>query len=59
MRKKETKDKITSIRLTSLQLARIRKMAEIKQWSISKMISYLIDSVCVRLFAEDSAEFKE
>ena len=59
MRKKEIKDKVTSIRLTSLQLARIRKMAEIKQWSLSKMISYLIDSVCVRLFVEGSADFKE
>ena len=27
MRKKEIKDKVTSIRLTSLQLERIRKMA--------------------------------
>lgn len=58
MSKKEIKDKITSIRLTPTQYARVVKLAQHRQWSISKMIQFIIDSVCEYYFVEDSLDFR-
>ena len=53
------KDKITSVRLTSLQAKRLRVLADRRQWSISKTIQFIIDFYCNAVFVEGRSILKE
>lgn len=57
--KKQNKDEITTVRFTTLQKVRIMLLARERQWSISKMVQFMIDSYCNNIFEENSIKFKE
>lgn len=53
------KDKVTTVRFTSLQAKRLRVLADRRQWSISKMIQFIIDFYCNAVFVDGTDYLKE
>lgn len=54
----ELKEKVTTVKFTKLQYARIVLLARERQWSISKMIQNIIDEYCKKIFEDNSIEYR-
>lgn len=54
----ELKEKVTTVKFTKLQYARIVLLARERQWSISKMVQNIIDEYCKKIFEDNSIEYR-
>ena len=54
----ELREKVTTVKFTKLQYARIVMLARERQWSISKMIQNIIDDYCKKIFEDNSIEYR-
>ena len=54
----ELREKVTTVKFTKLQYARIVLLARERQWSISKMVQNIIDEYCKKIFEENSIEYR-
>lgn len=51
--------KVTTIRLSDLQIKRLTLLADERQWSLSHFIRYLVDRHCETIFDKDSLEYRK
>ena len=54
----EIREKVTTVKFTKLQYARIVLLARERQWSISKMVQNIIDEYCKKIFEDNSIEYR-
>ena len=54
----ELREKVTTVKFTKLQYARIVLLARERQWSISKMVQNIIDEYCNKIFEDNSIEYR-
>lgn len=54
----ELKEKVTTVKFTKLQYARIVLLARERQWSISKMVQNILDEYFKDIFEDNSIEYR-
>lgn len=54
----ELKEKVTTVKFTKLQYARIVLLARERQWSISKMVQNILDEYFKEIFEDNSIEYR-